>query len=97
MIREKCHRDALNQRAMAEREKLSMLHLISSPEELSVALSEIDDETISAKKKKEKKLAVLREQINIRKKVLKQKVKIPLTHNRKQRQLSDIIRELQTL
>ena len=41
-----------------------------SPEELSVALSEIDDETISAKKKKEKKLAVLREQINIRKKVL---------------------------
>ena len=51
MVREKCHRDALNQRAMAEREKLSMLHLISSPEELSVALSEIDDETISAKKK----------------------------------------------
>lgn len=46
------------------------------------------------KKKKEKKLAVLREQINIRKKVLKQKVKIPFTHNRKQRQLSDIIREL---
>ena len=94
MDREKCRRDALNQRAIREREKLSMLHLIASPEELSVALSEIDDETISAKKKREKKLVLLREQINIRKKVLKQKVKIPFTHNRRQRQLTDIIREL---
>ena len=33
-----------------------MSHLVASPEELSVAVSEIDDETISAKKK---------EQINI--------------------------------
>ena len=37
---------------------------------------------------------LLREQINIRKKVLKQKVKIPFTHNQKQRQLKDIIQEL---
>ena len=57
-----------------------MSHLVASPEELSVAVSEIDDETISAIKKRADQH-------------LKQKVKIHLTRNR-QRQLSDIIREL---
>ena len=41
MANEKCRQDALRQRAMREREKLSKLHLISSPDELNMLLSEI--------------------------------------------------------
>ena len=48
----------------------------------------------SAKKKAGKKHAVIREHINIRKKVLKQKVKVPFTQNGRQRPLRDIIKEL---
>jgi hypothetical protein len=36
----------------------------------------------------------MREQINIRKKLLNQKIDIPFSHRRKQRPLCDIIREL---
>ncbi len=94
MVREKCCREALNERATQEGEKLSTLHLITSPTELKSTLSEIDDEAISAKKKAEKKRAVIREQINIRKKVLKQSVKVPFTQKGRQRPLRDIIKEL---
>ena len=55
---------------MIEKEKISKLHLITSFNELHDTLSEIDSEDISAKKKMEKKHALLRDQINIRKKVL---------------------------
>jgi len=68
MVNEKC-RDALHHRAMREREKLSKLRLLTSPDELNMLLSEIDDEAIGAKTEKH---ALLREQINIPKKVLKQ-------------------------
>lgn len=84
----------MNERATQEGEKLSTLHLITSPTELKSTLSEIDDEAISAKKKAEKKRAVIREQINIRKKVLKQSVKVPFTQKGRQRPLRDIIKEL---
>lgn len=57
-----------------EEEKLSKLHLITSADELHDALSEIDSEPITSKKKMDKKRTLLREQINIRKKVLNQAV-----------------------
>ena len=86
-------RDALLQRAMKEREKLSTLHLITSADELRNALSKVDCEDISVKKKTERKPALLRDQI-IRKKLLKQKIQIPLTQNRRQRPLREVISEL---
>lgn len=94
MVREKCRRDALEKRTAKEKERLSALHLITTTDELKRVLSEIDDEAISAKKKGKKKLVVIREQINIRKKVLMQKVKIPFTQKGRQRPLNDIIREI---
>ena len=94
MIHEKQHRDVLKQRAIEEREKLSKLHLITSPDELRRAISEIDDEDISTSKKSKKKLAIMREQISIRKKLLSQKIDTPFSHHRKQRPLHDIIQEL---
>lgn len=46
---------------LAERERLSQLHL---PIELKKALSEIDEQAISTKKKTELKRALIREQVN---------------------------------
>ena len=68
--------------------------MITSPDELRRILLEIDNEDDSASKKAKKKLAIMREQINIRKKLLNQKIDIPFTHHRKQRPLCDIIQEL---
>ena len=79
MIREKCRRDALVKRAAKEKEKLSKLHLITSADELKTTLSEIEEENISNTKEIQKKIAVIREQINIRKKVLRQKINVPFT------------------
>ena len=93
MIREKCRRDAFVKRAVKEKERLSKLHLITSADELKTTLSVIEEESISNTKKTQKKFAVIREQINIRKKVLGQKVNVPFTTNGKQRSLSDIVKE----
>ena len=73
-------------------EKLSNLHLITSSDELMECLSEIDIEEITAKKKVQKKLGI-REQIKIRTKVLKQKIKIPFTVKGKQRPFNIIVQE----
>ena len=62
-----------------------------TPDKFACA-SKIDDEAISSKKS-EKKRALLREQINIRKD-FKQKIKVPFTRNGKLRPLRDIITEL---
>ena len=50
------------------RDKLSQSHLIISSEELHQTLKEINEEVCSVTKKKTKKLALLRTQVNIRKK-----------------------------
>ena len=55
MILEKQRRDALKHRAIIEREKLSKLYLITSPDELRRILLEIDNEDDSASKKAKKK------------------------------------------
>ena len=59
MIHEKQRRDVSKQRAIEEREKLSKLHLITSPDELRRAILEIDSEDISTSKKSKKKLAIM--------------------------------------
>ncbi len=72
MMQEKGRRDA---RAAEERERLS----IHSVDELKGILSEIDGEIISTAKKAQKKCTLLREQINIRKKVFQESINIPFT------------------
>ena len=67
--------------------------MITSADELKTTLSEIEEESISNTKKMQKKLAVIREQMNIRKKVFRQKINVPFTTKGKQRSLSDIIKE----
>ena len=71
MIQAKRRRDALQLRAEKERNELSQLHLITSPDELTQALADVDKSNISASKKKAKKLDILKTQVKIRKKVLK--------------------------
>ena len=66
--------------------------MITSADELKTTLSEIEEESISNTKKTQKKLAVMK-QMNIRKKVLRQKTNVPFTTKGKQRSLSDIIKE----
>lgn len=92
MMREKCRRDALEKRAAMEKERLSKLHLMAF-DELKITLSKIGEEDISNAKKTKKKLALIREQINIRKKLLGQKINIPFTCKGKQRSLVVITEE----
>ena len=56
-------------------------------------MSEIDEERITPTQKAQKKRSLIRDQINIRKKVLGQEISIPFSKNRKPRLLTDIIRE----
>ena len=60
MFHDKCQHDALKQRAKEERERLSNLHLLTSTEELKEALSENDSQSVSLRKKCEKKRALIR-------------------------------------
>lgn len=57
-------------------------------------LDEIDSKSISASKRRQEKLKLLRTQVNKGKKVLKQKINIPFTKGRKQRPLSEIVNDL---
>lgn len=94
ILREHTRRQALQQKAQKMKDKLSQLHLITSSDELYCAIHEIDEENISNSKKKTKKLALLRTQVNIRKKVLEQDICIIFTRSRKQRPLDEIIKDL---
>ncbi len=74
--------------------KLSRVHLIASPSELRAALSKIDQSSISAAKKRTMKMSLVKDQINIRKKVHKQTIRIPFTQCGKKRSLDTVISEL---
>lgn len=87
-------KQALERRAQQEREKLLSLHLITTSDELFKAVSDIDQLTTSTSKKKQEKLSLLRNQINIWKKVLKRKIAIPFTQSRCQRPVDVIVKEL---
>jgi hypothetical protein len=94
MIEEHNKQMALLQKAQEEREKLSQLHVITSSEELSQCIKEIENEKCSFSKKKTKQYALLREQINIRKKVLNQDIHIVCTQSRRKRSVEEIEKEL---
>ena len=55
MIQENAKREALKKKLHEEKEKLSQLHLIATPEELKEELLNINNEKISAPKKRNKK------------------------------------------
>ncbi len=63
-------------------------------DEFEKVLSDIEDEGLSAKKESAKILAFLKQQIRIRKKVLRQKVKITVTTHGRKRPLSVLIQEV---
>lgn len=87
MVRENCRREALKRRAAREKDRLSTLHLITSTDELKKCLSDIGC-------CKKKKLALIRDQINIRKKLLNQRVKVYFSHKGRERPLEQIIQDL---
>ena len=76
-----------------EKLKLSQTHLITSPKELQDELLSIDKKSVSTTKKKALKIDLLRNQVQIRKKVLGQSVRITFTANRKQRPVAAIAKE----
>ena len=97
MLQAKQKRDALHERLKKEKDTLSKIHLITSPNELTEALVAIDRESISKSKKSQKKLMLLKTQIKIRKKILNQKIRIAFSHCRKQRPLHEIAKDLSVL
>lgn len=84
----------MREKAAKEKNQLSQQHLICSTAELSEALELIDATEATTSSKNNKKLALIRMQINIRKKVLNQKINIPFSQHRKKLPLLNIIREL---
>ena len=77
LLEQKQRKDALKRRAQEEVNKLGKLHLITSVTELQEALASIDESESSAAKKRNEKISLLKDQINIRKKVYKENIKIP--------------------
>ena len=94
MIKENAKTVALKEKMCQEKERLSQLHLITTSEELQKELLIIDEKNISASKKRNKKISVLKTQVQIRRKFLGQTVPILFTSNRKQRPLTTIVTEL---
>ncbi len=81
MMREKNRRDVLQKRAAEEKERLSKIQIVSSVEELKSVLSEIEEGSISIVKKRQKKRALVKEQIKIRKTVYRESINIPFTNH----------------
>lgn len=94
MLQAHSRREALKKKAHDEKERLLQNHLISSTQELSKAIEDIESESISASKKKTKIISLIKTQMQIRKKVLNQDIHIVFSHSRKQRPVSDILKEL---
>ena len=89
MLTKKQKHDALQERLEKEKDKLSKIHLITSPNELTETLVAIDKESISKSKKAGKVDAL----IKIRKKILNQKIHVPFSHCRKQRPVHEIAKD----
>ena len=94
LMEQKQRRDALKRRAQEELNKLDKLHLITSVAELREAIANIDESELSAAKKRDKKMSLLKDQINIRKKVYKENIRIPFSQGGKKRPVATIASEL---
>ena len=77
-----------------ESDHLAKEHLVSTAKELQDLIYEIEESDISTSKKKAQKLSLLRRQVNIRKKVLGQKINIVFTRSGRQRSINDLEKEL---
>lgn len=87
-------REVLKEKLQKERDELSKYHLITSSEELHQQLLKIDNERISTAKKKSQKVSLLKTQVRIRKKILKQNTHIVFTCGGKQRPVHNVAQEL---
>lgn len=94
MIQAHSRLQALRRKEQTEKHKLLKEHLITSSEELYQSIVTIDEEVSTATKRRAKKLALLKIQIKIRKKILKQNIRIVFTHSGKHRPIDDVIQEL---
>jgi len=94
MKKEKEHQEALKVKKPKENEKLAIFQLITSVEGLKQSLDEVDDMNITSLKKTQQKLAIVKEQITLRKKVLGQNIAIPFSVHGRKRSLQDITEEL---
>ena len=94
LMEQKQRRDVLKRRAQEELNKLSKLQLITSVAELQEAIANIDESELSAAKKRDKKMSLLKDQINIRKKVYKETIRIPFSQHGKKRPVATIASEL---
>ena len=87
-------REVLSKKTELEKERLSSVHLVTSSDELHQALGEIDCQNITASKKKSLKVSFLKTQVNVRRKVLGQGIRIIFSKSGRQRALTDLISEL---
>ena len=94
MIQAHSRLQALCRKEQTEKHKLLKEHLITSPEELYQSIVTKDEEVSTATKWRAKKLALLKIQIKIRKKILKQNIRIVFTHSGKHHPIDDVIQEL---
>ena len=92
MMQEHQKRKIIERKNDEAKGKLSELHLIATTDELDEVLEGIDDNKEMSESKKElEKLSIIKLQVNIRRKVLGQKIKIQYTVSRKKRPVSAII------
>jgi len=73
---------------------LSKIDLITSAEELHNTIESIDGEYCSTNTKNARKTKLLRNQIDIRKKLLMQDIKIPFSHSKNKRPVKQLVKEL---
>lgn len=93
MVHSHTRKEALK-RKMKEVRKLSQLHLITTSEELHQAVRDIDGKSLSTARKTAQKRSLIKTQVNIRKKVLRQNIHITFTRSRRPRPLHEIVKEL---
>ena len=87
----------LKQKVAAEKAKSSKLHLVTSTPEFESSLNIIKEEGLPPKKEEKKLLDFLKEQVQIRKKLLQQKTNITFTRNGKNCPLNVLIEEVRDL
>ena len=94
MIQSHKRKEVLRRKLELEKNQLSQIHLITSSEELHNAIEKIENESMTATKKKKEVKTLLSHQVKIRKKLLGQDIQIKFSHSGRQHPLSEIIQEL---
>lgn len=94
MAKAHAKQQAMKIKMQKQKDHLEKQHLVTSAKELQDLMNKIEESEICASKKKVQKLSLLKCQINIRKKVLGQKINIVFTHSGRQRSIHDLEKEL---